>query len=81
MAPAFSVTAFKHMKLISSKIIRTVINSMACIQVNKPPPTQLDPSVGLYMHIKFPFLNNVCPEVHHISSPFKFNIHSLCKAH
>ena len=75
--PAFSMTAFKHMYLISSKIIRTVINSIACIPVNKPPPTQLHPSVRLHMHIKFPFLNNVCPEVYHIPSPFKFNIH-LC---
>jgi len=63
------------------QIIRTIINSIACIQVNKPPCTKLHPSVGLYMHIKFPFLNNVCTEFHHISNPFKFNIHSLYKAH
>jgi hypothetical protein len=31
------------------------------------------------MNIKFPFLNNVCPKVYLISSPFKVNIHSLYK--
>ena len=81
MTSAFSMTAFTHIHLISSKIIRTVINSTVCIQVNKPQTTQLFPSVRLYMNIKFPFLNNVCPEIHLISSPFKVNAHSLYKAH
>jgi hypothetical protein len=59
-----SMAALKHVRLILSNIIRTIINSIVCIQVNKPPPTQLLPSVRLEMNFKFPFPNNVCPDVH-----------------